>query len=80
MPVCEVYQKEKSVSRIPAGLLELLTLPENKWADVSMDFIMGLPVSSKGHNWIPTVGDKATKMVHVVPVKQTISVSKTAHV
>ena len=38
---CEVYQQEKSVHRLPACLLEPLTLPEQKWADVSMDFIIG---------------------------------------
>ena len=39
---CEICQQEKSVHRLPAGLLEPLTLPEQKWADVSLDFIMGL--------------------------------------
>ena len=77
---CEVCQKEKSVSRVPAGLLEPLTLPEQKWADVSMDFVMGLPVSDEGHDGILTVVDRATKMVHLVPVKQTISASETAQV
>ena len=37
---CEVCQQEKSVHRLLAGLLEPLTLPEQKWADVSMGFIM----------------------------------------
>ena len=49
---CEVCQQEKSVHRLPAGLLEPLTLPEQKWADVSMDFIMGLPKTDNGFNGI----------------------------
>ena len=77
---CEVCQKEKSVSRVPAGLLEPLTLPEQKWADVSMDFVMGLPVSDEGHDGILKVVDRATEMVHLVPVKQTISISETAQI
>ena len=77
---CEVCQQEKSVHRLPAGLLEPLTLPEQKWADVSMDFIMGLPRSEEGYDGILTVVDRATKMVHLVAVNQTITAAKTAHV
>ena len=68
---CPVCQQEKSVHKVPAGLLEPLTLPEQKWADVSMDFIMGLPRTDNGNDAILTVVDRATKMVHLVPVKQT---------
>ena len=77
---CPVCQQEKSVTKLPAGLLEPLTLPEQKWADVSMDFIMGFPRSSNGNDGILTVVDRATKMVHLVPVKQTITASETAQV
>ena len=41
---------------------------------------MGLPRSSNGNDGILTVIDNATKMVHVVPVKQTITASETAQV
>ena len=75
---CEVCQQEKSVHRLPAGLLEPLTLPEQKWADVSMDFIMGLPKTDNGFDGILTVVDRATKMVHLVPVQQTITAAETA--
>ena len=73
---CEVCQKEKSVSKVPAGLLELLTLPKNKWANVIMDFIMGLPVSDERHDGIIIVTDKATKVIQLVPLKQTIPTSR----
>ena len=66
--------------RLPAGLLEPLTLPEQKWADVSMDFIMGLPRSEEGYDGILTIVDRATKMVHLVVVNQTITAAETAHV
>ena len=64
---CPVCQQEKSVTKIPAGLLEPLTLPEQKWADVSMDFIMGLPRSSNGNDGILTMVDRAMKMAYLVP-------------
>ena len=75
---CEVCQQEKSVHRLPAGLLEPLTLPEQKWADVSMGFILGLPKIDSGFDGILTVVDRATKMVHLVPVQQTITASEIA--
>ena len=75
---CQVCQMEKSVHRVPAGLPQPLELPEEKWADVSMDYIMGLPVSQHGHDGILTVVDRATKMVHLIPVKQTITAAETA--
>ena len=75
---CSVCQQEKAVHRVPAGLLQPLQLPEQKWADVSMDFIMGLPKSETGNDGILMVVDRATKMVHLAPVKQTITAADTA--
>ena len=66
---CEVCQTEKSVHKLPAGLLQPLKLPEDKWRDISLDFIMGLLVSEKKNDGILTVMDRATKMVHLVPVQ-----------
>ena len=75
---CSVCQQEKAVHRVPAGLLQPLKLPEQKWADVSMDYIMGLPKSEAGNDGILTIVDRATKMVHLAPVKQTITAADTA--
>ena len=75
---CEVCQEEKSVHRLPAGLLEPLALPEQKWANVSMDFIMGLPKTDNGFDGFLIVVDRATKMVHLVPVQQTITAAEIA--
>ena len=77
---CSVCQQEKAVHRVPAGLLQPLQLPDRKWADVSMDFIMGLPESESGNDGILTVVDRATKMVHLIPVRQTITAAETARV
>ena len=80
MLCCEVCQQEKRVHRLPAEILEPLTLTEQKWDDVIMDFVMGLPRFDEGNDGILTVVDRATKMVHFIPMKQTISGSKTAQV
>ena len=77
---CLVYQQEKSVNKGLVGLLEPLTLPEQKWASVSMHFIMGLPRSRNGNNGILTIVDCAIMMIHLVSVKQTITASETTQV
>ena len=53
-------------------------MPEPKWADVSLDFIIGLPKSAEGYDGILIVVDKATKRVHLAVVNQTITVAETA--
>ena len=45
-----------------------------------MDFIMGLPRTDTGFDGILTVVDRATKMVHLVAVQQTITAAETAQV
>ena len=76
----KVCQKEKSVNGIRIGLLEPLTLPEHKWADMSMGFIMELLSLMKDMVGMLAVVDRAMKLVHLLPMKQTISVSENVHV
>jgi hypothetical protein len=44
---CMECQKVKAEHRHPAGLLQLLPILEWKWDVVTMDFITGLPRTSK---------------------------------
>jgi hypothetical protein len=41
---CETYRKVKADCMKPGGLLQSLSTPEWKWDDISMDFIVGLPL------------------------------------
>ena len=66
---CSVCQQEKAVHRVPAGLLQPLKLLEKKWADLSMEFIMGVPRSESRNDGILTVVDQVIEMVHLVPVQ-----------
>jgi hypothetical protein len=52
-------------------LLQPLPIPEWKWETISMDFIIGLPKSSKQNDSIMVVVDKLSKSAHFVPVKST---------
>jgi hypothetical protein len=41
--VCDTCQRVKAEHQRPAGLLQPMKIPEWKWKEVSMDFIVGLP-------------------------------------
>jgi hypothetical protein len=68
---CMECQKVKAEHRHPAGLLQPLPIPEWKWDVVTMDFITGLPRTSKQHDSIMVVVDKITKAAHFIPLKTT---------
>jgi hypothetical protein len=59
-PVCQISKTERV--HYP-GLLDPLNIPHSKWAEVSMDFIEGLP-RSKGKDVILVVVDRLTKYAH----------------
>jgi hypothetical protein len=52
----------------PGGLLQLLSIPEWKWDDLSMDFIVGLPLTAHKFNSIWVIVDRLTKFIHFIPV------------
>jgi hypothetical protein len=49
-----------------------------KWEWISMDFIMGLPRSPKGHDSIWVIVGRLTKVAHFVPIKVDYRVEKLA--
>jgi hypothetical protein len=64
-------QRIKAEHQRPAGLLQPLQIPQWKWHEIGMDFIVGLPRTRAGYdsNWI--VVDRLTKAVHFIPIKTT---------
>jgi hypothetical protein len=64
---CSVCQQAKS-ERVPyPGLLEPLAVPNGSWQVVTMDFITGLPKSSR-YDCIMVVVDKFSKYAHFIPL------------
>ncbi|WVZ80900.1 hypothetical protein U9M48_028337 [Paspalum notatum var. saurae] len=62
----------------PADLLQPLKVPQWKWKEITMDFIVGLPRTQKGYNSIWIVVDRLTKVAHFIPVNTTYSGAKLA--
>ncbi|WVZ97229.1 hypothetical protein U9M48_042779 [Paspalum notatum var. saurae] len=58
--------------------LQPLKVPEWKWEEITMDFIVGLPRTQKGYNSIWVVVDRLTKVAHFIPVYTTYSGAKLA--
>ena len=71
-------QQVKVEHQHPAGLLQTFPIPEWKWEVISMDFILGLPMTMKQHDSIMVVVDKLTKVSHFIPVKSTYKVDAIA--
>jgi hypothetical protein len=69
--LCDVCQRVKAEHQRPAGLLQPLKVPEWKWEEISMDFIIGLPRTRDGYDSIWVIVDRLTKVAHFIPVKTT---------
>ena len=69
--LCDVCQRVKAEHQRPAGLLQPLKIPEWKWEEIGMDFIVGLPKTKEGYDSIWVIVDRLTKVAHFIPVKTT---------
>ena len=71
---CDVYQRIKSETSAPAGLLQPLAIPTTR-ANVSLDFVEGLP-KFQGFEVILVVVDRLTKYAHFVPLSYPYNAAK----
>jgi hypothetical protein len=65
---CDVCQIVKAEHERPSGLLQPLKVPEWKWEEIGMDFIVGLPYTR----------DHLTKVAHFILVKTTYTGARLA--
>jgi hypothetical protein len=65
---CDTCQKVKADYMKPGGLLQPLSISDWKWGDISMDFIVGLPLTARKFDLIWVVMDRLTKSTHFIPV------------
>jgi hypothetical protein len=71
--LCDMCQRIKAEHQRPTGLLQPLKVPEWKWEEIGMDFIVGLPRTRDGYDSIWVIVDRLTKVAHFIPVKTTYS-------
>jgi hypothetical protein len=67
--ICYSCQRIKAEHQRSAGLLQPLQIPQWKWDEIGIDFIVGLPHTRAGYDSIWVVVDRLTKSVHFIPVK-----------
>jgi hypothetical protein len=65
---CDTCRRVKADHMRIAGLLQPLSIPNWKWEDISMDFIVGLPLTDRKFNSIWVIVDRLTKFSHFIPV------------
>jgi hypothetical protein len=75
---CDMCRRVKADHLRPTGNLQPLSVPEWKWENIYMDFIVGLPLTSRGYNSIWVIMDRLTKSAHFIPVSTTYRVRQYA--
>jgi hypothetical protein len=65
---CDTRWNVKADYMKPGGLLQPLSIPEWKWDDISMDFIVGLPMTACKFDSIWVIMDRLSKSAHFIPI------------
>jgi hypothetical protein len=76
--MCDNCQRVKAERQRPAGLLQPLKIPQWKWEEISMDFIIGLPATQSGYDSVWVIIDRFLKVAHFILVKTMYNGAKLA--
>jgi hypothetical protein len=76
---CDSCQRNKATRHKKYGLLDPLDVPNRPWEEISMDFIVGLPVS-EGHTKIWVIVDRFSKMAHFIPLSTDTPIKEIANI
>jgi hypothetical protein len=77
---CLECQQVKVEHRHLAGLLQPHAILESKWEVISMDLIVGFPLTTRRHDSIFLVVDTMTKSAHFIHVSMTYQTPNIARV
>ena len=67
---CHQCRRHKPSRHLPYGELKPLETPSRPFADITMDFIVKLPISGKGFDSILVIVDRLTKYAKFIPFKE----------
>ena len=73
---CMMCQKVKEEHQVPSGLLQPIKIPEWKWDRITMDFVVGLPMTGRKHDSVLVVVDRLTKSSHFLLMRTDYSFDK----
>jgi hypothetical protein len=71
---CDICRRVKADHLRPTENLQHLSIPEWKWENICMDFIVGLPRTSHGYTSIWVIVYRLTKLAQFIPVSTTYRV------
>jgi hypothetical protein len=71
MWLCAMCVEELSRAPKTSWTITPLKIPEWEWEEIGMDFITGLPRTSKGYGSIWVIVDRLANVAHFIPVKTT---------
>jgi transposase InsO family protein len=75
---CEPCQQNKPSNRQPAGLLQPLEIADQRWEQITMDFIVQLPKTKSKHDAILVVVDRLSKRIHAIPTTTNVTAPEVA--
>ncbi|MCH89977.1 retrotransposon protein, partial [Trifolium medium] len=77
---CLICQKSKVEHQKPSDLLQPMFVPEWEWDSITMDFVSGLPKTTKGNDCIWVIVDRLTKSAHFIAFKTGTLIPKLAEI
>jgi hypothetical protein len=77
---CDTCRKVKADYMKPGCPLQPLSIPDWKWDDISMYFIVGLPLTACKYNLIWVIMDRVTKSTHFILMNTNYNVHKYAEI
>ena len=75
---CLTCQQVKAEHQVPIGLLNPLSIPQWKWVNITMDFVLGFPLTQQKHDFVWVIVDKIKKSAHFIPVRMNYSMDRLA--
>jgi hypothetical protein len=66
---CLTCQQVKIEHHKPGGMMQQMEIPQWKWEEITMDFVVGLTKTRKQHDAIWVIVDRLTKSAHFLPIR-----------